>query len=385
MKAISLKSQPRSRHLRGIDLRRVRPISKSVPTPFMILRTNIVKQSLARLRQALPGVEVFYAVKANDHPSIIHALSEENCGFDISSARELETVIDCGCSVENTIHTNPVKMATEFDDAVEMGAKTFVADNNAELNKFVKYGEAIGVMVRVKTESGSSVVNLSYKFGAEVDEISGILDRIIKLNIPFRGFCFHVGSQCSSADQYIRAIEISRGLIELASQRGLKTSILDIGGGFPIEYTEDIPPIEIFGEAITKALKEHIDPSIRIICEPGRFICGEASTLFASVIGKSVRSGLQWYYIDDGLYGSFSGRLFDHCSYQILTNRNTKWEQAVLAGPTCDSFDIVYKDCLMPPLEIGDFLLFPAMGAYCGVSATDFNGLKQARVIAVDW
>ena len=176
----------------------------------------------------------------------------------------------------------------------------------------------------------------------------------------------------------VAAIE---NLIELAASKGLTTEILDIGGGFPIEYTEDVPSIESIGAVISEALRREISPEIKIICEPGRFIAGEAVTLFASVIGKAVRDGLQWYYIDDGLYGSFSGRLYDQCRYRILTNRNTKWEKAVLAGPTCDSFDVIYDDCLMPPLDIGDVLMFPGMGAYCAVSATEFNGLQQARTI----
>lgn len=385
MKAISLKNQPKSRHMRGVDLRRVRPVFKSVPTPFMLLRTSIVKEKLSRLRDALPGVDVFYAVKSNDHPSIIQALREENCHFDISSAKELETVIDCGGRVEHTIHTNPIKMKPEFDAAVEMGVTTFVADNISELDKFIAYDTVPGVMVRLRTESSGSIVNLSYKFGADEQDIPAILDRIIELNIPFRGFCFHVGSQCTDTNQYIEAIKTSARLIELAASKGLTTDILDIGGGFPIEYTTGIPVIEEIGRTISGALKEHIPDSIRVICEPGRFISGESVTLFSLVIGKSVRDGVNWYYIDDGVYGSFSGRLFDHCTYQIITNRNTKCEKAVLAGPTCDSFDVIYDDCLLPPLELNDVLMFPAMGAYCGVSATEFNGLKRARIIAVDW
>ncbi|MEZ5360026.1 MAG: type III PLP-dependent enzyme [Candidatus Zixiibacteriota bacterium] len=385
MKAISLKNQPKSRHLRGIDLRRVRPVFNSVPTPFMLLRTSVVKTNLRRLRQAMPDVDIFYAVKSNDHPAIIQALREEHCCFDISSAKELETVIDCGGRVEDCIHTNPIKMRPEFDAAIDMGVNTFVADNISELEKFVAYDDMPGVLIRFKTESPGSVVNLSYKFGADEKDIPAILDRIVELGIPFRGFCFHVGSQCTSAFQYVNAIATAAELIRLTASKGLTTDIIDIGGGFPIEYTEGIPTIEEIGGVITEALREHIPSGIRIISEPGRFISGESATLFSSVIGKAVRDGINWYYIDDGVYGSFSGRLFDHCSYQIITNRNTKWEKAVLAGPTCDSFDVIYDECLLPPLEIDDILMFPAMGAYCSVSSTEFNGLKQARIIAVDW
>lgn len=351
----------------------------------MVLRTAQVRDNLRRLRQAIPGVEIFYAVKANNHPDIIKSLAFEGCSFDISSVRELKETLECGVRVEDTIHTNPIKSCREFDGAVELGVRTFVADNFNELDKFIKHGNDAGVLLRFRTERSGAAVNLSYKFGAELNDIPAMLERIIELGLNFRGFCFHVGSQCPNPRQYVRAIRTAGRLINLAAGKGLKTEILDIGGGFPIKYTREIPPIEDFGLAITSTLKEVVDPAIRIICEPGRFISGEAITLFASVIGKSVRDGVKWYYIDDGLYGSFSGRLFDGCSYQVLTDRNTKWEKAVLAGPTCDSFDVVYKDCLMPPLEIGDILMFPTMGAYCSVSASDFNGLNRARVITVDW
>ncbi len=385
MKAININNRMSAGHLRGVDPGRINELTRTLPTPFMILRTDRIRENLRRLRQTLPRVEVFYAVKSNNHPDIIRTLAEENCSFDISSVRELEETLDCGVRVENTIHTNPIKSPPEFDGAVKLGAPIFVADNISEIEKFSAYGDKTGLLLRFRTEHGSAAVDLSYKFGAEIDDIPAMLDRIIELGIPFRGFCFHVGSQCTSTHQYVASIKIAAKLIKLAESKGLRVEILDIGGGFPIKYTREIPPIEKFGTAISKALDEKIDPAIRIICEPGRFICGEAVTLFSSVIGKSVRDGLKWYYLDDGLYGSFSGRLFDGCIYQVLTNRNTKWEKAVLAGPTCDSFDVIYRDCLMPPLDIGDVLMFPAMGAYCSVSASGFNGLGRTQVVTVDW
>lgn len=385
MKAISLRNKPGTRHLRGIDLRRVRPIFKSIETPFMVLRTGRIRDNINRLRESLPGIDIYYAVKANDHDSILRTLIEEKCNFDISSASELDKIIENGGQVNSVIHTNPIKMIPEFDAAVNTGVRTFVADNILELDKFSKYGDKAGVLIRFKTESGNSVVDLSYKFGAELFDIPSMLDRIRELGLTFRGFCFHVGSQCTETELYTKSIRTAGQLIKMAEAKGFNSEILDIGGGFPIEYTTDIPTIEDMGHAIIKALKENIDPGIKIICEPGRFICGDSVTLFTSVIGKTIRENKKWYYIDDGLYGSFSGRLYDHCSYQIITNRNTKWEEAVLAGPTCDSFDVIYDNCLMPPLELGDILMFPAMGAYCSVSATDFNGLKHARIVTVDW
>jgi len=385
MKAISLANRRSQTYLGDLDFARVDDLSRSMSTPFMVLRLEIVRRNLRRLREALPGIDVYYAVKANNHSDIIKTLRDDRCRFDISSTRELQEIVDCGVPVSDTIHTNPIKSLPEFDGAVQLGAHTFVADNIAELDKFRRYDGRAGVLLRFKTRKGGSAVNLSYKFGAEPEEIPALLDRIIELGIPFRGFCFHVGSQCTHAGQYTAAIKTAARLIDIAASRGLSTGILDIGGGFPIRYTASVPPVESFGAAIMKALKTYIEPTIRVVCEPGRFISGEAATLIASVIGKSTRDGVKWYYLDDGLYGSFSGRLYDGCAYEVVTNRNTKWERAVLAGPTCDSFDIIYNDCLMPPLDIGDILIFPAMGAYCSVSATDFNGLGRIRVVPVDW
>ncbi len=385
MKAISLAGKKSVGYMRGLELARVEEISRSLPTPFMVLRLPIIRRNLENLRRALPGVDVYYAVKANNHADILRTLQDENCYFDISSVRELDDVTNVGGRAADVIHTNPIKSNPEFDRAVEGGVRTFVADNAAELDKFARYGDRAGVLVRFKTTPGGAAVNLSYKFGAEPDEIPALLDKIIDLRIPFRGFCFHVGSQCSKSSQYTAAIKTAGRLIDMARARGLSSEILDIGGGFPVRYTRAVPAIDAIGDAIMQALRRHIPSDIRVICEPGRFISGEAVTLFASVIGTSVRNGVKWYYIDDGLYGSFSGRLFDGCSYEVLTSRNTKWERAVLAGPTCDSFDVIYNDCLMPPLTIGDMLIFPAMGAYCSVSATDFNGLGRSRVVSVEW
>lgn len=385
MKAISLAGKRSAGYLRGLDPAQIEETSRSLPTPFMILRRPVVRNNLRRLREALPNIDVFYAVKANNHADILRTLIAEGSYFDVSSVRELRDVLAIGGQAAEVIHTNPVKSIPEFDGAVAGGIRTFVADNASELDKFARYGDRAGVLIRFKTTQGGAAINLSYKFGADPDEIPALLDKVISLQIPFRGFCFHVGSQCVRSSQYVAAIKTAGRLINIARAKGLSPEILDIGGGFPVRYTRAVPPIENIGAAVTQALHKHIPSGVRVICEPGRYISGEAVTLVASVIGTSVRNGVKWYYIDDGLYGSFSGRLYDGCAYEVLTNRNTKWERAVLAGPTCDSFDVIYNDCLMPPLTIGDILIFPAMGAYCSVSATDFNGLGRSRIVSVDW
>ncbi len=385
MKAITLKDRRSSRLLPGANLSRVENLCAGHQTPFMLVRTSVIRKNLKQLRQALPDVEVYYAVKANNHPSIIETLRDESCKFDVSSIRELKQVLEIGADPSDTIHTNPIKSKSEIEASIGLGEDIFVVDNMSELEKFLPFRKQVKLLLRFKTDSGQAVVDLSYKFGAEPVEIETMLDYLVEHDIPLAGFCFHVGSQCTDPDKYVRSIKVAAELIANATKRGLNPDILDIGGGFPIEYTDTVIGIDEIGAKITTALRELIAPEIKVICEPGRYICGPAATLFCTVIGQAVRDRVKWYYIDDGLYGSFSGRLFDQCSYHILTNRNSKWEKAVLAGPTCDSFDVVYKDCLLPPLEIGDQLIFPAMGAYCSVSATEFNGLGRAKTVVVDW
>ncbi len=333
---------------------------------------------------ALPGIAVHYAVKANNHPAILEEVARNGHMFDISSYQELLQALETGGRVEEMIHSNPIKSPYEISDAIKAGVSLFVIDNPDEIEKFIPYAGRVRLLIRFKVDNSNAVVNLSIKFGCSPDEVIGLAEKIREKGLEYYGLAFHVGSQCVENGVYLTAIDISSDLISQLEKRGLKTSFLDIGGGFPVPYTEKVPDIGEFCGPIRERLAEKIDPGIKLACEPGRFISATAVTLVAAIIGKSVRSGKRWYFLDDGVYGSFSGRLYDHCTYQILTNRNTTWKRSVLAGPTCDSFDVIYRDIVLPPLSIGDLLLFPVMGAYTSVSASSFNCLRKAEYIVTD-
>jgi ornithine decarboxylase len=358
--------------------------NRPIKTPFFILSRSSIRKNLTDLAQALPGVAIHYAVKSNNHRAILEEVINSGHSFDIASYRELQSTLEAGGRVDNLIHSHPVKSAQEIESAIAAGATLFVVDNPNEIEKFTPYAGKVRLLIRFKVTESDAVVNLSFKFGCEPDEVLCLAEKIKSLGIEYYGLTFHVGSQCINNKGYIGAIKAASGIIRQLSDYGFKTKLLDIGGGFPVTYTDSVPSIDEFCRPINDALKENIDTGISLACEPGRFISASAATLAASVIGKSIRSGRPWYFLDDGLYGSFSGRLYDHCQYQVLTNRNTTWKHSVLAGPTCDSFDVVYKDVILPPLEVNDILLFPAMGAYCSVSASSFNCLKGAEYIVVD-
>lgn len=363
--------------------------SRNIEGPALFLSRRRVRQNLRELSAALPGVTIHYAVKSNDHQALLRTVIEEGHRFDISSALEIDNAIRAGAQTKDLLHTHPIKSASEIREAIERGVTTFVIDNSDEVAKFIPYRNQASLLVRfraISAEESAEIVqcNLSYKFGCEANEIIDLVQEIINAGISYAGLAFHVGSQCLSVAPYLKGVNIASDIITELAAEGIETYLLDIGGGFPVEYTEEVTPIEEFCRPLRLALDSLIPKNVKVVCEPGRFISATAVTLLVNVIGKSRRSGVSWYYVDDGVYGSFSGRIYDHCSYQTLTNRNSTWIPSALAGPTCDSIDIIYERILLPPLEIGDTLVFPALGAYSSVSASKFNSLKQAKTIVID-
>jgi ornithine decarboxylase len=177
---------------------------------------------------------------------------------------------------------------------------------------------------------------------------------------------------------------VVRRLFDEAQKAGVRLDTLDIGGGFPVVYRTEMPKLEDFCRVVSRGLSQMFPAGVRIIAEPGRCISGDSMTLVVSVIGRSIRNGIPWYYIDDGLYGAFSGKLFDHCDYELIPQRSGPVRECVVAGPTCDSIDIVCRDQMLPDLQIGDLLIVPSMGAYTKASATSFNGFQPPVTIVDD-
>jgi ornithine decarboxylase len=165
--------------------------------------------------------------------------------------------------------------------------------------------------------------------------------------------------------------------------RSITLDIIDIGGGFPINYLNPVLPVQRFCQPINEYLERYFS-KYRIIAEPGRVLSGPCMVLAAKVMGKSLRSGVWWYYLDEGVYGSFSGKIYDHAEYPLLVPRSGETFTSVLAGPTCDSIDVLYENIALPRLEIGDVLLFDSMGAYTTASASNFNGFPKAKIVLID-
>ncbi|MEE8577438.1 MAG: type III PLP-dependent enzyme, partial [candidate division Zixibacteria bacterium] len=238
------------------------------------------------------------------------------------------------------------------------------------------------VRFRINTNT-SAVVNLQYKFGCSTDSVLQYARKIQQAGHEFCGLCFHIGSQCIYPENYVKGIATAHELIKALDLAGFNTRLLDIGGGFPVKYVDPVPAIEDFCRPISRALDRHIRPGIKVISEPGRYIAATPVTLICSVVGKALRDGKVWYYIDDGLYSTFSGIVYDQCQYPVVTDNGGKRKLSVVAGPTCDSFDVMYDGLMIPELNVGDKMMFMSTGAYCAVSGSNFNALRRPEYIVL--
>ncbi len=357
-----------------------------VKTPFLALSLNAVGSNYQKLKAALPRVKIHYAVKPNNHSAIIDEIYRNGGKFDVCSLGEIQQVLRTGARPDSLVHSHPIKSVDEFDGAVGAGLEVFVIDNFEEVKKLSRYTDKkLKVLIRFRINTDAKAVcNLQYKYGCTTREVLPLAEQIHESGHEYYGLCFHIGSQCIYPENFVKAIRTAHRLINKLEAHELKTKMLDIGGGFPIDYLEPVPAIDEFCKPINAALQKQIRPDIKIICEPGRYIVGNSCTLATTVIGKAVRDDKVWYYLDDGLYSTFSGQLYDHCNYPVLTERMGKNRLSVLAGPTCDSFDVMYDGLMIPEHEVNDRILFGATGAYCSVSGSNFNALKRPDYILID-
>lgn len=355
-------------------------------SPLMILDCEILRTQYRALAAALPGVDLHYALKPWPQRAVVETLAAEGSWFDLATTGEVELVREAGIDPARCIHTHPIKRDADIRAALDFGVRTFVADNPDELRKFVPYKDRVELLLRISFRSPAAVVDLSRKFGCSPKSAVRLLELAQQLGICVKGLSFHVGSQSLAPTTKVRAIKACAEILRSAASQGIATpATLDIGGGFPIDYLEPAPPIDEFCAPIRRALAA-VPEGTRIIAEPGRFIAGPAGTVLTTVMGRAWRDALWWYYLDDGLYGSFSGQLYDHAKYPVepLVWPAGKRIHSVLAGPTCDSIDVIAEDLLLPEMQAGDILIGRQMGAYTAASATDFNFFPRARVLIVN-
>ena len=354
-------------------------------SPLLIIDCERVRQQFARLRRALPGVVLHYALKPLPHPAVVQTIIEQDGYLDLATTGEVQLVQRLGVDPQRCIHTHPIKRPEDIANALHFGLRTFVADNPDEVRKFAHARERAELLLRVSFRSPGAMCDLSRKFGCDPEDLLGLARLAAELGVDVRGLSFHVGSQAVDSGKHVEAIEACGRLLAAARRDRLGTlDTLDIGGGFPIDYLQPVADIQHFCAPIRSALAR-LPRRVRVIAEPGRYIVGPCAIGVASVMGRAQREGHWWYYLDDGLYGSYSGQLYDHARYPVEPLRaGGERLPAVLAGPTCDSIDVIAENLLLPRLEPGDLLIGRAMGAYTWASASEFNFFPKATVVSVN-
>ncbi len=375
-------------HALPVDPARIRALVAEHGSPLLLLSTETVRNQYRTLQAALPGVQLHYALKPLPHPAVVKAIKDEGGWFDLATNGEVGVVQACGIEPHRCIHTHPIKRDQDIRGALDYGCTTFVFDNPYELPKFLPYKDRVNLLMRLSFRNKEAQCDLSLKFGVMPAEALALLRQAHGMGLKVRGLSFHAGSQLMNNFKYVEAINACRQLFNLAALEGIKLDTLDIGGGFPAAYTEAVMPINYYCHPISKEL-ERLFPGVRLIAEPGRFIAAPSMTLVASVMGKAERQGRMWYYLDDGLYGSYSGKLYDHAEYQFsplskLEGVTAPERLSVVSGPTCDSIDVSYNDIMLPEMECGDLVVSPTMGAYTAATATDFNFFPRAKIVVID-
>ena len=351
-------------------------------TPSSVFDPEICRRQWNELSSALPGVNLYYAVKSNPHPGLAQTVANESGCFDVASAAVIKMLEYEGIHASRMIHTHPIKTETEIEKAVAAGVTSFVVDNVDELWKLIPYRHSIRVMLRLSFVAPDAPIDLSRKFGAPQQDALSILDVANDSGIRVDGLCFHVGSQAATANTHADALGVCLDLCEQIKNEGLPEIIrIDIGGGFPAHYIGESVNLDAFCHPIREVLKR-VPEHLAILAEPGRVISAPSMALVCKVVGRAKRRDGWWFYLDDGVYGAQSGRLFDGMQYRMsVFTSSAELSPCVFAGPTCDSIDELGRYPEFPTLNMNDVIVFHEMGAYTLASATQFNGIAPPAVV----
>jgi len=342
-------------------------------TPFLAIDKKMILRKLDQLQRAMPNARIFYALKTNPHWRIARMLHDSGYGFEVCSEEELDLLLRCGVSPQRIISSNPLKSPQFIKAAHAAGVNYFAFDSPDEVEKLSQFAPGSSVYVRLSVSNEGSQWPLGGKFGVETEQAVELIILAGKGPLVPCGITFHVGSQCIDETSWVSAIKKSRLVWNAVERKGISLRMLNIGGGFPIEYTESIPPIDRIASVIEETLREEFPTGVEIFVEPGRAVVGEAGILATTVIAKARRNGQDWIYLDVGVFNGLMESIGGF-RYSMVADRDGPLRKWVVAGPSCDSFDVISNEVDFPELQIGDKVYISSAGAYTTAYASRFNG-----------
>lgn len=353
----------------------------TLATPALVIDFEDITHTYARFGHAFPGGHVYYAMKANANPQVVKHIADLGGGFEIASMAELQLALDAGASGDRIICSNPIKHPQFIARMQDIGVYAMVIDSTFEIEKVAHYAPGARVYVRLAVDNTGSVLPLAGKFGVDAATAVELCDQARALGLQPIGTMFHVGSQCLSTANWVNAIRAAADVWRVAAEHGHHFHFLDLGGGYPAGHyhTPSIPTIEDIGAEVIAAVEAYIPKrdDLMLVMEPGRGMVGESGRLLSAVFGKAQRGEETWLYLDAGVFNglmeTYEGfpPVVSHLDDAALVRPLRKY---TLAGPSCDSCDVIARDVLLPEVHIGDRLVFFDAGAYTNEYAAAFNG-----------
>jgi ornithine decarboxylase len=376
-----------------MDQKTLLQLAKKHGTPLVVVDHKVLRENYELFRRRLPRVQAYYAVKANSDPAIVQTFYDAGASFDVASMAEFLIVHDKIKHLtakqrqdfiwDRVIYANPIK-AIDTLEQLDPYKPLVTYDNHDEVVKIAKHAPNAGLVLRLRVPNTGSMVELSSKFGALPGEAVDLIAFAHNNGLVVEGLSFHVGSQCTNPENYSQALHLSAGIFSEAKTRGYDLKLLDIGGGFPAAYDKSVPSFTRLAKLINAELDRLFPAPIEILAEPGRFLVASAATAVAEIIGKAVRGGKLCYYINDGVYHTYSGVIFDHTQYHLKSFKKGPTQICSVFGPTCDALDTISLTEQLPDIELGELLYSENIGAYAAASSTHFNGFPPAKIVHVN-
>ncbi len=390
----------------------IKKLAEENGTPLLIMDHEQIRRNYQEFRDRLPRVQIYYAIKANSDPEIIKTLLKLGSSFDVASLNEFNLIFDLVKHLEprdlqnfiwnNIIYANPAKKPDSLH-VLNLYKPLLTYDSIEEMKKIKTHSPDAGLLLRIKISDEGSVVKFSNKFGIDPEQAVDLIEKTIKDGLTVEGISFHAGSQCNKPKNFVKALRTISEIFKEAESKGYAIGetvtkgypikIVDIGGGFPVQYNGDEQSFEGLANIINKEIdKLFSKDKILLLAEPGRFLVANAGTEVASVVLAKHSTIPPSYHIDDGVYHTFSALIYDHVPIKVRSIKAGELKECRLFGPTCDGLDTLSENeyihntgkVFLPELQEGDLIYTENMGAYTTASSTNFNGMPPAKVIHIN-
>lgn len=381
----------RSRFMSNEGFEKLRDFSSANETPFIVIDLEKISERYDELTNALPKAKIYYAVKANPHDEVLATLHKKGSHFDVASIYEIDKMLGLDVSPDRLSYGNTIKKEKDIAYAYGKGIRLYTSDSDSDVEKLAKYAPGSRVMFRLLLDGEGADWPLSRKFGAHPDKVFNLILKARNLGLVPYGISFHVGSQQRDVGQWDSAIALCRYLFDALKKEGVTLGALNLGGGLPAHYLRPTPETVEYMASIKRYLEEDFPrENIDIILEPGRSIAGDAGVIVSEVVlvsKKSDTNDVRWVYLDVGKFNGMIETLNESIKYPILVEKeraeNTDVSEVILAGPTCDSCDILYENFkykLPDDLKEREKIYVCSAGAYTSsYSSVAFNGFPPIK------